>query len=159
MSSPALIRNYTISDQPAILDLFDLNCPTSFAPEEKQDLIRYLGTEIEYYYVLEQEDTIVGCGGFNFSGNESHAKISWDIFHPGHQGKGLGSLLLKHRLKKLRAFKQVKTITVRTSQLAYLFYQKQGFQLKETIKDYWAEGFDLYRMEYPHCGDDQLFSE
>jgi ribosomal-protein-alanine N-acetyltransferase len=142
------IRLYNLCDRSAILDLFDLNCPAFFAPEEKQDLIRYLDTELEYYFVLELENRIMGCGGFNFSGNESRAKISWDIFHPEHQGKGWGGVLLKHRIEKIRAFKQVKTITVRTSQLAWRFYQKQGFELVETSKDFWAKGFDLYRMEY-----------
>ena len=42
----------------------------------------------------------------------------------------------------------VKTITVRTSQLVYKYYEKFGFQTKEIIKDFWAKGYDLYRMEY-----------
>ena len=44
--------------------------------------------------------------------------------------------------------RSVLRITVRTSQLAFGFYEKRGFELKGIEKDYWAEGFDLYRMEY-----------
>lgn len=32
--------------------------------------------------------------------------------------------------------------------LVYKFYQKQGFVLKATHKDYWAKGIDMYYMEY-----------
>ncbi|MDQ3191018.1 MAG: GNAT family N-acetyltransferase, partial [Bacteroidota bacterium] len=73
---------------------------------------------------------------------------SWDILDPNYQNKGLGSLLLKFRIEKLKEFKSLKRITVRTSQFAYKFYEKNGFELKEIIKDYWAIGFDLYNMNY-----------
>ena len=43
---------------------------------------------------------------------------------------------------------EVETILVRTSQLAYQFYEKNGFVLEEMIKDYWAEGFDMFKMKY-----------
>ena len=56
--------------------------------------------------------------------------------------------MLRHRIEKLEAMRSVRRITVRTSQLAFGFYEKRGFELKGIEKDYWAEGFDLYRMEY-----------
>jgi len=39
-------------------------------------------------------------------------------------------------------------MTVRTSQFVYGFYEKHGFELKKVVKNYWAQGFDLYDMEY-----------
>ena len=58
----------------------------------------------------------------------------------------MGTQLLKHRIDILKSMEDVKKISVRTSQVAYKFYEKQGFELFEIIKDYWAEGFDLYNM-------------
>ncbi|ALI99105.1 GNAT family N-acetyltransferase [Rufibacter tibetensis] len=148
MTQEVVIREYTLKDKPVILELLMLNTPMYFSPEEEADLTHYLDHEIEQYFVLEYQHQVVGCGGVNFSEDLATGKISWDILHPEHQGKGLGSLLLHYRIKKLQELPHIQTISVRTSQLVYKFYEKQGFQLLEVTKDYWAKGFDMYRMEY-----------
>jgi ribosomal protein S18 acetylase RimI-like enzyme len=90
----------------------------------------------------------VGGGGFNFSGDETTGKISWDLVHPDFQARSLGSMLLKYRIEKLKAFATVQQITVRTSQLVYQFYEKSGFELIEIVENYWAKGYHLYKMRY-----------
>lgn len=141
------IRVYRPEDKAAVLYLLRLNTPAFFAPEEEADLIHYLDEELEYYFVVELEGAIVGSGGFNFSGDKKTGKISWDILHRDFQSKGIGGLLLRHRLERLKAFVGLERIIVRTSQLAYGFYEKHGFRLVEVVKNYWAEGFHLYLME------------
>jgi N-acetylglutamate synthase-like GNAT family acetyltransferase len=141
------IREYSEEDKEDVLALFRLNTPQYFSREEEKDLVDYLNTEIELYYVVEIEDTLVGSGGMNFKENHTVGFISWDIIHPDIQGKGVGSLLLKHRIDVLK-FKGIQKIIVRTSQLTYPFYEKAGFETIEQIKDYWATGYDLYKMEY-----------
>jgi [ribosomal protein S18]-alanine N-acetyltransferase len=148
MKEELVIREYKTSDRDAVLGLLKLNTPQYFSPEEESDLVYYLENEIEHYFILEINAQIVGSGGFNFSEDKTTGKISWDILHPDFQGKSLGSILLNHRIEKLKEFKNVQKIIVRTSQLAYKFYEKQGFRLIETIDDYWAKGFHLYNMEY-----------
>lgn len=142
------IREYKAMDLLIIFGLLKLNTPTYFAPEKKENLLFYLQNEREQYYVLEQEGTIVGSGGTNFSEDRSIGVISWDIFHPAYQGHGLGSILLKFRLQKMKAISSVKTFSVRTSQFVYRFYEKHGFQLKEITENYWAEVLHLYKMDY-----------
>jgi ribosomal-protein-alanine N-acetyltransferase len=151
--SPAMkdhitIRAYQDEDKDQVLDLLRLNTPLFFAPEEEKGLVYYLDHEIEYYYVLEIDQLIVGCGGFNFSGDVSTGKISWDILHPDYQGQGLGTALLKYRIRQLKTFEALENILVRTSQIVYPFYEKNGFKLVDIKKDYWAKGFDLYHMVY-----------
>ena len=87
----------------------------------------------------------MGCGGFNRTPDGKSGVLSWDIIHPGSQGKGVGSALVQHRINAMREL-GVENIGVRTSQHAYKFYEKMGFTLKEVVKDYWAQGFDLYDM-------------
>ena len=145
MDGKIVIREYEPADKEAVMELLRLNTPRYFAPEEAADLDAYLERERELYYVLLHEERIVGCGGINFADG---GKISWDMVHPQYRGKSLGTRLLRHRIEKLEAMRSVRRITVRTSQLAFGFYEKRGFELKGIEKDYWAEGFDLYRMEY-----------
>ena len=143
-----MIREYKSIDKNAVLELIRLNIPKYFASSEEDDFSRYLDSEIELYYVLFFDKKLVGCGGINFSDNRMTGKISWDILHPEYQGKSLGTYLLEYRIKKLKSIDSVQRITVRTSQLAYKIYEKRSFELLEVKKDYWARGFDMYRMEY-----------
>jgi [ribosomal protein S18]-alanine N-acetyltransferase len=149
MATPKLsIREYNAADKPRLLEMLKLNIPTYFAATEWDDYTYYLDHEIEKYYVMEADGVVVGAGGINFEVEQTTAKISWDCVHPEFQGTGIGTALLQHRLEVLKDMTQVREICVRTSQLAYQFYEKNGFELTKTVKDYWAEGFDLYKMVY-----------
>lgn len=148
MNNSITIREYKSIDKSSVMNLIRLNTPEYFAPEEEDDFSNYLDNERELYYVLLFNEKIVGCGGINFAENKTIGKISWDILHPEYQGKSLGTRLLEYRIEKLESIKSVQKITVRTSQVAYQFYEKQGFELKKIKKDYWAKGFDMYKMEY-----------
>ena len=140
------IRPHQPSDQPHLIDMLRANTPASFAKEEEPDFIFYLKHETELYFVLEEENQIIACGGINFDQDGHTARISWDMVHPEFQGKGAGTQLLQYRINLVRQMKQIDTLIVRTSQTAYGFYEKNGFFLEEINKDYWAKGFDLYLM-------------
>jgi N-acetylglutamate synthase-like GNAT family acetyltransferase len=141
------IRPWEPADQATVLNLMDLNTPRWFAPAERKALEDYLAREREDYFVLELESQVVGCGGVNYFPGQKLARIAWDILHPAYQGKGYGSHLLRYRLDLIRANSAIERVIVRTSQVAYLYYAKNGFRLLETVGDYWAPGFDLYTME------------
>ncbi len=130
MNNSITIREYKSIDKSSVMNLIRLNTPEYFAPEEENDFSNYLDNEKELYYVLLFNEKIVGCGGINFAENKTIGKISWDILHPEYQGKSLGTRLLEYRIEKLESIKSVQKITVRTSQIAYQFYEKQGFELK-----------------------------
>jgi len=141
------IRKHIESDREGILELLRLNTPAYFSPDEEKDLIEYLEKDADNYFVVEEDGRIWVCGGFNLSEDGQTAKISWDIVHPEAQGKGVGTELTKFRIRKMKQINGVRIISVRTSQLAYKFYEKFGLQLREVVKDYWAVGFDMYRLE------------
>lgn len=149
------IRHYLSADKPALLEMIRKLVPEYFAQEEVADYEFYLDHEIELYFVAELQEKIVGAGGINFE-NSQHAKISWDFVDSDFLGKNIGSALLNHRLQFLKAKPEVTLISVRTSQKAYRFYEKNGFVLKETIPDFWAKGFDLYSMQLTPLPDSAL---
>jgi len=140
------IREYMPEDKPRLMEIFKLHVPAYFATTEINDLDNYLDHEIETYFVAEANGKIVGAGGINLDINNKTGKISWDFIDPSFQGRGIGQELLNKRIKLLKSTEGIEIIEVRTSQLAYKFYEKNRFIIKEIIKDYWAEGLDLYRM-------------
>lgn len=141
------IRRYQDSDKNRILELLRLNTPRYFSPNEEKDLVYYLENHAANHYVIAIDDVVLGCGGFNLNEDSKTACISWDIFHPDYQGHGLGTALTRFRIEKIKENKEITTLSVRTSQLVYKFYEKFGLELREIVKDYWDEGFDLYQMD------------
>ena len=142
-----MIRRYSHTDKPSVIDLLRKNTPEYFALTEEEDLNHYLDNEAEYYIVYEENNTIIGAGGINFFPQEKLARMSWDIIDPNYHGKGIGKILMQHRFNHLSENPNIDFIVVRTTQLVYKFYAKMGFTLERIKKDYWAKGFDLYEMK------------
>lgn len=141
------IRKYTAIDREQVLRILRLNTPVFFAPSEEQDFVEYLERHAQHYFVVEEAGSIVGAGGVNFGFDDGKkARIAWDFLHPEFQGRGIGRRLTLHRIEYIRKDTSVRVIEVRTSQLAYQFYEKLGFKLEKIEKDFWAKGFDLYQM-------------
>lgn len=143
-----MIRDYNESDFDKVVQLLELNTPQFFDPSEEQDFINYLLNEREDYFVVEKENEIVGVGGVNYNvGKQKETRFSWDMVHPKKKGLGIGQSLVEYRVALVKRIGKGKIITIRTSQLAFLFYEKFKFELKSVEKDYWAKGLDLYLME------------
>lgn len=140
------IISFKPEHSPTLLALFDLLSPAFFAKKEAGDLAHYLQHEVEDYFLVMEDETYLASGGINYFPERKEAYISWDLVHPEHHKKGIGSKLLIYRLEKIKEKEFVEKITVRTSQFVFPFYEKHGFELKKIEKDYWAEGFDLYEM-------------
>lgn len=147
MISSKIIRSYSSNDRDSLMTIMRLNVPDYFAESEIADFEYYLTHEIDQYFVIELNGELIGGGGINIDQAGKKAKISWDLLHPEFQNQGFGRELLQYRLNLLNEMKDLERINVRTSQLVYPFYEKNGFVLKEIKKDFWAKGFDLYDMD------------
>lgn len=141
-----MIRAYQPTDLKEVMDIFLMNVPDYFAPEEQAELERYLDENSEHYFVYLEEQKIVGAGGYNCL--PPQGRISWYFIHPDYQGRGIGRALAQHALEGLKQHKDIDQIIVRTSQHAWPFFKKLGFDLIKKEKNFWAPGFDLYEMEY-----------
>ena len=139
------LRSYQSHDFDRIIELFHLNTPSYFHPQEQKDLEAFLAEELENYFIIEDEGQVVACGGSNV--DDGMGWLSWYIVHPDYHGKGLGRQLVDKNLELLQRDPEVRGIEVRTSQLTHVFYEKAGFVLVETVDDYWGPGLHLYRMK------------
>lgn len=133
-----------------LLGLLEAHIPQFFAPAERLDFAAYLLRESDDYYVVEEHGEVIAGGGINYLPARSEARISWDVVHPDYQGTGVGSRLVLFRLKEIYKQPAIKRVVVRTSQMAFRFYEKFGFQLVQVEKDFWAKGYDLYEMHIPY---------
>ena len=142
-----MIRKYEPTDKEQLRTLIQANTPKDFHKDEEIEFMEYLDQGLEDYFVVVEDEMIIGCGGINYEPEIKQAVISWDMIHPEHHGKGVGRLLMEHRLEVINAKTEYEVIRVRTSQHAHGFYAKMGFKLFDQQKDYWALGFDLYDMK------------
>ena len=141
----ARIKPYKEAYWTEVRQVFLRNTPTYFHPEELADLRHYLDREAQGYFVLNLKGQIVGSGGYCLSG-PGLGRLAWDFLDPEFRGQGLGTLLIAHCLHRLNADFGVRSVEVYTSQLAWRFYERFGFELRRKEKDYWARDLDLYYM-------------
>lgn len=143
----ASIRKYHPKDKNDVVEVFKSNVPKYFSEKEVQLLINFLDDLKDDAFVVLKENQIVGFAGINRDLDKKEGVLSWGFIHPDFHQKGLGGLVTKHRISVLKEDKRLKTIIVRTSQLVFPFYEKMGFALIKTEKDYWDIGYDLYEMK------------
>lgn len=141
-----MIREYSHIDKPKLIELLRRNTPEYFDSSEERDFENYLDNQVEDYFVFEENSVIIGAGGINYFPTKKLARISWDMVHPKSHGKGIGKKLTQFRINHLKDISEIEVIVVRTSQFAYKFYEKMGFELEKVEKDFWAKNFDLYQM-------------
>ena len=142
-----MIRPYITSDKEKLVEIFKLNTPKYFVREELKDFETYLQEQSETYFTIEYKKEIVGGIGCYVKQSDNSGRITWIFFHPNFSGHGLGTKAVEHCLSILKANTHVEKLIVTTSQLAYKFFEKFGYALIKTQKDYWGKGLDLYLMQ------------
>ncbi len=90
------MRRYTQEDREACLALFDSNVPEFFVPAEREGFDAFLVDMPVTYFVLENENEIVACGGV--ATREGEARMCWGIVGRAHHGEKIGTWLLLERL-------------------------------------------------------------
>jgi len=142
-----LIRPYKKEDKNQLLDILKKNAPTYFDPNEIEDFEAYLIQNQSTYLTLEHDSKIVGGAGYFVNSNDRSGRVTWIFFHPDYTQLGLGTNVMNHCLKLLKSDARVEKLVVTTSQLAFRFFEKFGYELQQVEKDHWGPGLDLYLME------------
>lgn len=142
-----MIRPFNISDNDQLIEIFKLNTPKYFDPKEVFDFIDYLDQHGDTYFTIEHENKIVGGTGYYIKESDKSGRITWIFFHPDFAGQGLGKQSVAYCLDILKSNPDIEKLVVTTSQWAHRFFEKFGYQLVSTEKDFWGQGLDLYLME------------
>lgn len=140
------IRPYQADDADALLTIFRKNVPNAFGAEEVTEYEQFMRTLDLPYFVAEHDGRVVGASGYYVPPDNEPSRIVWILSDPAANGLGIGSALMNHCLDAIRQQAPDRIIECRTSQVAYRFFERFGFQVQYTKPDYWVPGLDLYYM-------------
>lgn len=143
-----LIRPYKTTNTDALTKVFLLNTPKYFAQHELDEFLNYLKTShATTYFVVENNNRIIGGAGYEIRKDDNSGRINWIFLHPEFQNTGIGKKVTEQIIQLLKTNKTINKLIVRTSQFAYVFFEKLGYTTILIEKDHWAPGLDLYLME------------
>lgn len=108
--------------------------------------LAYRNNDEEHYYVVEQYNRIIGCGGFYVSIKDKKAIMCWGMIESDLHHKGFGRMFMKYRLELIEKLHPGFTVTLDTTQFSYQFFEKLGFKVTKITKNFYAEGLDRYDM-------------
>ncbi len=128
------------------LSILESNTPKYIDPSERSMFEAYLQRDKITYFILFEKNNPIACGGYGLNEQNTKAGLSWGLVHRSSHKKGLGTVLLKFRLKHIQSNYGDIDVKLDTSQKTYKFYEKFGFIVEKiTPKAYSAE-LDQYDM-------------
>lgn len=152
------LRQYRQSDRRSLLEIFRLNTPLYFDLIQQKHFSEYLANHATTYFVITGKK-IIGGGGYHLSEDLQIGRLSWNLIHPDYRYRWFGTRITSHCLDLMKTHGSLRLIKVCTSQFAYQFYGRFGFQVVEIKRDFWGQGLDLYKMEMIVTGTDLLPQE
>lgn len=136
--SNAQIREYKVTDRDAALACFRSNVPAFFSAMEEEWFTSALDEPDGPNFVVVSGEQVIGFGGYEVSDTYNHAVLVFGQIHADWHSKGLGSMLLQHRINHLKQYgKPTKYLIIDTTIKVAPFYVKHGFE----IVSHWRQGF------------------
>ncbi|NVJ97687.1 MAG: GNAT family N-acetyltransferase [Alphaproteobacteria bacterium] len=140
------IRSYKESDFDACMEIMAGNVPDYFAANEIEDFKAYLQALPGPYLVLEEEGSLMACGGYVIDTEKRAAGLCWGMVSRTHHKRGLGAQLLDVRLDAIRRSGRADTVVIDTSQHSAPFFERFGFKETGCIPDGYGKGLDQIDM-------------
>src|SRR5262245_31298649 len=109
-------RAYTFADELACLAIFHSNAARYFLPGHREQFLAFLQSPPGFFGVLCDDDgQVLGCGGVGVRPGTRDAVLTWGMIHANRHGRGVGSLLLLERLRRLKKMLDVDRVVLHTS--------------------------------------------
>ena len=136
-------RSWREEDREACLSIFDANCPTYFAPNERNEYASFLDAAPDGYEVCELQERVVGaCGLIRHDGGVS---LNWIMIDPAAQGFGIGAAMMERVVSLARA-SGCASINIAASHKSAAFFERFGAVATERTVDGWGPGMDRVNM-------------
>ncbi|MBC7894679.1 MAG: GNAT family N-acetyltransferase [Cytophagaceae bacterium] len=152
---PVTFRAYRPEDREALLTIFDANCPEFFAPNEREDFEGFLGAlepnaraamdDAYGYVVVEDAGMVVGAHGVREDAEHQGCRLTWILFAPDAQGRGLGRHVMD-RVRKVARRKGATSVGIAASGKSAPFFAKFGAVVEQVTHDGWGPGMDRIDM-------------
>ncbi len=140
------LRPYLPTDRAACLGVFESNVPEYFDPAEQTGFESFLDNPDCPYFVMEHDESIVGCGGYALGQQNGLASMVWGMVRRDSHKLGLGRFLLLYRLREIGKASGIEMVRLDTSQKAEPFFRKQGFKATGVVKNGYGPGLDRVEM-------------
>lgn len=138
------IRKVKKKDLPAIKKI----CENGFPKDDAYEIAKAL-IPVEHFYAVENSRTkkLLGFIAFGIHSLRT-AHIIILAIDKQYQRKGIGSILLDHALQVMKktSIEMVRLEVRTTNASAIKFYEKFGFRVKTSIKEYYDDFADAYLM-------------
>ncbi len=134
------IRLYEPGDRASCLSVFDSLTPALLDSTARPLFESWLDRTDGKYFVMEHEETVVGCGGYSLSPDQSAATLRWGMIRNNVQKMGLGRFLLMYRIREIGKAGTVGVVFAHSPQPSAGFFEKQGFRVTGIAPDAYPSG-------------------
>lgn len=139
-----VFRPCSPGDTAGCLEIFDSNTPPFFDPSERAYFVKFLEENPCPYFVLEQAQAVVACGGY-CEDAQGGMLLVWGMVRRDLHRQGLGKDLVRQRVQRILQAHPGAPIRLETSQYTQDFYGRLGFRAVARTQDYYGPG--LHRVD------------
>jgi GNAT superfamily N-acetyltransferase len=143
MTAALTIRPYQAADREGCLALFDENCPDYFAPNEREDYIRFLAEKTAHYLVCLLGDRLIGAFGV-LPDEPQGLALRWILLSRRVQGQGLGRQIMARVIELVRAH-GAESLYIGASHRSAPFFERFGARETARIAHGW--GPEMHRVD------------
>ncbi|MEE1172161.1 MAG: GNAT family N-acetyltransferase [Ruminococcus sp.] len=150
------IRRFAENDAEKVSAMIIRTLKTTNSKDYSEEAIKTLEKQLQpshileragwtHFYVVEENDTIIGCGAIGpYWGSETESSLFTIFVLPDYQGKGVGRKIIE-ALEQDECFLKAKRVEIPASITAVNFYRKMGYEYKNGIDH--PDEEQLYRLE------------
>ena len=151
-----IIRRFTENDAEKVSSLIIRTLKTTNSKDYSKESINALEMQLQpshileraawtHFYVVEDNDTIIGCGAIGpYWGSETESSLFTIFVLPEYQGMGIGRKIIE-TLEQDEYFFRAKRIEIPASITAVNFYRKLGYDYKNGVDR--PDEEQMYRLE------------